>query len=152
MPPPANNIIAGLSNGGRHVFIESAATAAASTLKNTLIGEAPRLSWGSGGVFTDLSSFQNTTGKGQNTRISDPNFVNPINGDFHLLNGSPARNGGVVDSVYDTFQTLYGIDIRKGADGVSRPPVGQTSDLGAYQMSPAQGAPPRAPTKLRIVP
>jgi hypothetical protein len=149
----ANNIIAGLSAaGGRHIFLESVNSTAASTLKNTLIGEAPRLSWGSAATFTSVSSFQSATGKGLNTIVASPSFVNATTGDFHLNSVSPGTNAGTVESVYDTFLSLYGLDIRKAADGVPRPAVGASSDLGAYQTTGTRGigTPPAAPRSLRI--
>lgn len=58
----------------------------------------------------------------------DPKFLNPLNGDFHLLNNSPAINVGTPE-----FVVLGGYTSRD-LDGGARV-VGSLIDLGAYESS-----------------
>lgn len=149
-----NNIIANLSNaGGSHLFFESLQLSNASKIQYLILGETPRLRWGNNTEYTTIGSFQSDTGKGQNMTVASVQFVNPGTDDFHLVPGSPGTGAGIVDSVYSTFFNRYGLDIRKGADGVPRAAVGQASDLGAYQGTGdgATGSAPAAPTNVRII-
>ena len=67
---------------------------------------------------------------------ADPLFFNSANYDFRLQVSSPAINAGissgVVQTVFDAFQTRYGIDIRKDIEG--NPRTGAW-DIGAYHSS-----------------
>ena len=69
---------------------------------------------------------------------ADPEFVDPANNDFHLQLNSPAINAGtssgVAQQVFDRFQTLYGIDIRKDIEDITRP-QGVEWDIGAYEFT-----------------
>ncbi|UCF17356.1 MAG: hypothetical protein JSW59_07805, partial [Phycisphaerales bacterium] len=71
-----------------------------------------------------------------NSIESNPNHVNPANGDFRLRASSTAidagTSSGVVQQAFDTFQTLYGIDIRQDIEGNSRP-QGIGWDIGAHE-------------------
>lgn len=65
-----------------------------------------------------------------------PYFVAPDAPDFQLLPCSPAidagTSSGVVAEVFDRFEELYGIDIRKDIEGRYRP-QGAAWDIGAYE-------------------
>jgi len=63
---------------------------------------------------------------------ADPQFIDPDNNNFNLSSTSPAINNGTASSVYDTFEQLYGIDIRVDTDGRSRP-QGAGWDIGASE-------------------
>ena len=65
--------------------------------------------------------------------------VNQTNGDFHLMNGSPAIDEGV---------NLSGTGFDTALDRTSRP-QGSAWDIGAYEFGTS--APPSAPTNLRVV-
>lgn len=84
----------------------------------------------------NLEEIQTLLGQCLDCIEADPLFVGTANGDFHLQSTSPAvdagTSSGVVQEVFDRFQTLYGIDIRKDIEGVSRP-QGVAWDIGAYE-------------------
>jgi hypothetical protein len=65
---------------------------------------------------------------------ADPLFINADNNDLRLQPTSPAgaaaTSSGVVQEVYDRFETLYGIDIRKDIEGTS---LTAPWDIGAYK-------------------
>jgi hypothetical protein len=126
--------------------------AKASTIEYLLLGESPRLRWFDGTVYTNVASFQAAVGKGRDTIVGFPQFVNAAAGNFRLAAGSPGVDAGVVNGIYDLFQSRYGLDIRTGADGVPRAPVGRVSDRGAYQLPNAGGllAQPTAPQNVRV--
>ncbi len=72
----------------------------------------------------------------------DPLFLDADSGDFHLVEGSPAIDAGTysseVEYVYNRFEELYGISIRKDFEGITRPQDGDSSgsaewDIGAYE-------------------
>ncbi len=74
-------------------------------------------------------------GKCAGCLTADPRFANVVADDVHLLAGSPAINTGVDSPVFTTFQTLYGIDLRKDFEGTPRP-QGPAFDIGAYEFAP----------------
>jgi hypothetical protein len=131
-----NNIIVNMKGGGRSIFVDMPAVAAASNMKNNLLfqpGGTPTINWGST-VYTGLANFQSATGKGQGCVEADPLFVNAAANDFHLQNTSPARDTGLASSVYTTFQTLYGLSIAVDPDNQTRP-QGSAWDMGAFEFT-----------------
>ena len=66
------------------------------------------------------------------TTANSGNFVDAANGDFHLVAGSVYIDAGSFNNIFDDFFDLYGIDITKDFDGVSRP-QGSAFDLGAFE-------------------
>lgn len=66
---------------------------------------------------------------------ADPRFANVAAGDVHLLANSPAINAGIDSPVFTTFQSLYGIDLRRDFEGVARP-QGPAFDIGAFEFAP----------------
>ncbi len=96
--------------------------------------------------YTTLASGQRGTGKFANCVQADPLLVG-----VKLQAASPAIDGGVQADVYQTFQTLYGIDIRRGFDG-GRRPMGAGWDIGACEFNPPTPviAPPKNPAVVPI--
>lgn len=142
----ANNILSGITESqGNHIFIEMGPTASASTMNYNLMNGTVRIKWGSATVWS-LPNFQAAfPGQGGGCMNADPLFMQPSSAQFRVQAASPALDAGTISSVYSTFLTLYGVDISKDTDGVARP-LGPAYDVGAFE-----GAPPAAPTGLRIV-
>jgi hypothetical protein len=70
--------------------------------------------------------------------VGSPRYVNPEGFDFTPGPGSPAIDaGGPEESVYATFQTTYGLDIRNGR------PVGAAWDIGSTEARAAASTRPR---------
>jgi len=113
-----------------------------SNMSYNLLDGSGDIRWGS--TYADLSQFQQVTGKGAGCIEADPLFTDAANDDFHLGTTSPAINAGtssgVVQEVFDRFEQLYGIDIRKDIEGRTRP-QGSAWDMGAYEyvLSPITG-------------
>jgi hypothetical protein len=122
-----DNIISSVTEPqGSHVFIEMPTTASTSAMHHNLLDGTARIKWG--GVTDNLSRFQASIN-------ADPLFVNPAGEDFRLQAASPAVDAGVMDPVYSTFSSLYGLDIAKDIAGRPRP-QGAAMDLGAHERSP----------------
>ncbi|MBW7992571.1 MAG: hypothetical protein FVQ84_21500 [Planctomycetes bacterium] len=88
-------------------------------------------------TYNSVTNFINgEPGKGSGCIEADPLFVDAANNDFHLQLTSPAidagASSGIVQQAFDTFQTLYGIDIRNDIEGTPRTGAW---DIGAYEGS-----------------
>jgi FtsZ-binding cell division protein ZapB len=141
-----NNIISKITQpGGTHIFVEMGAVANASAMCNNLFGEEAKIKWGSNTVKT-LAQFQAAfPGKGAEcVDNEDPVFANAADGDFTLGETSPAINAGTPVDVYETFKTLYGIDISVDKNGDKRP-FGAGWDIGAYEYQSGGGPGPEPP-------
>ena len=90
-----------------------------------------RINW-LGTQYTSLAAAQKALGKLANGIEADPLLMDGSK----LGEKSPAINRGSVSDVYQTFQDLYGIDIRRGFDG-GRRPIGSGWDIGAIEYSSA---------------
>jgi hypothetical protein len=138
----ANNIISHIAEPqGKHVFIEHAHVASASTLRNNLFhqgGRPVRIAWG-GRKAHDLAGLKATTGQGQGCIEGDPMFLDAANADFRLNSRagrqSPAIDAGSkMESYLHLFTRLYGLKIGADFDGVSRP-QGAAVDMGAFEVA-----------------
>jgi hypothetical protein len=126
-----NNIISGVDGAGMHVFIEKRNTAANSKLHHDLLQGTARIKWGSSTIY-DLPRLLAAKGQGQFSLNFDPMFVNPSADQFGLQGGSPAIDAGSAESVYATFQSLYGLSIAADAVGTPRP-QGAAFDIGGFE-------------------
>jgi hypothetical protein len=131
-----NNIVSTLTmdSSSTHISVLYGTMAAPSGIDHNLFyqnGQPLTLNWG-GSVYQTLGQFQTSVNKGQACREGDPMFKNAAGGDFQLKMGSPAIDAGTVHPVYQTFKSLYGIDIAVDFKGISRP--GDAGwDMGAYE-------------------
>jgi hypothetical protein len=127
----ANNIISEMSV--LDIQMVSPVKAAASSISNTLFNGTAQIKWGSD-TIRDIASMQSAFGECTGCVEANPLFFDPANGDFRLLPTSPAgaaaTSSGVVQQVYDRFETLYGIDIRKDIEGTA---LTDPWDMGAYK-------------------
>ena len=68
----------------------------------------------------------------------DPLFVAESNNDFRLQPGSPAIDAGTDHDVYDTFFTLYGLDIRVDFNGIIRPKDGDSDGTPSFDIGASE--------------
>jgi hypothetical protein len=129
-----NNIIAGRSElNGSDLMYPTSDLATGSQTDNNLI-YAPtgiRINWG-GATYTSMASFKSGSGKCTSCLSTDPFFVDSTNNNFRLQSLSPAKDAGIEHSVYSTFETTYGISIKKDIGETLRP-QGSAWDIGAYE-------------------
>ena len=143
-----NNIIANVTHPqGSHIFLEGNPAPSASTIHHNLFTGPVRIRWGDTRVL-DLAAFQAThPGKGLNSIVGDPLFINPAEDSFGLRPTSPALDRGVAESLYATLKSAYGIDIAVDSAATARPQNGEW-DIGALEYP---GNRPRPPTNVRII-
>lgn len=146
-----DNIISNITNSqGNHIYIENTGTWEA---KNNLFfqnGSAARIRLGNTTYSApQLQSSYLTLAQANLT--ADPLFVNSGGSDFRLQSNSPAKDAAMASSAYGTFQSLYGIDIRKDILEATRP-QGSAWDIGAYEYvsSASDIISPAAPAGLII--
>jgi Right handed beta helix region len=113
-----------------HISFREYRSGAASKVRNNLFDAPVRIVWDD--VTRDVSGMQSIA-ECQGCREGNPLFVNAAGARFDLLGGSPAIDAGVVEAAYDTYQALYGVDIRVDKAGRRRP-QGPAWDLGAYEL------------------
>jgi hypothetical protein len=125
----ASNIISSVGSGNHAEVANSLAFR--TTIHHNLFGSgSAKILWNAT-TYNSLGTFSSATGACGGCREGNPSFVNPLVGNFFLAPNSPAVNTGVIDSVYSTFLSLYGIDISKSADGSARP--ASSWDMGAFE-------------------
>lgn len=127
----SNNIIGSITKEN-HFFFEQSSTANASTLGSNLLDGEVKIRWGSSTVynFNDFKVFVHP--KADNLINAPANFISPVDNNFHLAPTSVGIDSGLIDNIYDTFFSLYGIDISLDLDKTHRP-QGSAFDLGAYE-------------------
>ncbi len=140
----SNNIISNIAdNRGHHIWIEDGSSAQSSSLDYSIAhqpGADERVRWGDSTTHT-IASLRSVTSQCSHCSNSDPEFVDPANNDFHFVDGSAAHDTGEAHPVYDEFQRLYGLDIKRDINATPRPLEGAW-DVGAYEIDPLQLMPP----------
>lgn len=151
-----NNIFANRTSTSTFDIYAPMPSSGASEVQNNIFysTDGVRINW-NGSTKTSLALFQSSTGKGQNCTVADPVFNDSVDNNFHLKSDSPAINTGMVHSVYDIFQSRYGIDIARDVDDVIRP-QGAGWDLGAFEyasLTPptSDATPPSVPDGVSVI-
>lgn len=136
-----NNVLWNRTNGSGYE-VETESTSIAEKVKKNMFPASPRFNL-NGTLTTSLASMESAspTNRTGNVSGSNPLFVNPLAsgiGNYHLGAGSAGIDAGNIyaeGDPYTTFQTLYGLDIRKDSSGTVRPQNG-TWDIGALETVP----------------
>ena len=137
----ADNIISTITQpAASHVLLGFAQIAANTVFHHNLLFGDPRLDWANG-QFRPTAA-QLTLAQSLST---DPQFVNPAGGDFHIPSTSPANGTAEFSATYGTFQARYGMSIATDADGHARP-QGSATDMGAFLASGTRNNPPTIST------
>jgi hypothetical protein len=146
-----NNLIGGTSSF--QIAFSTTGGASASTVSNNLVVEPIRMRMGES--RSDLSGCVNCRSAASAGAVQ---LANPGAGDFRIASStSPVVDRGVAHAVYSTFESLYGISIRRDIAGNART-SNSTPDIGAYEWNgggstppPPQPGAPAAPSGLRII-
>lgn len=104
-----------------------------------------------GTTYSSLASFSSATGQETHRVVGNPQLVNPP-ANMSLQGTSPAINAAnpTEETVFATFQSRYGVDIRKDFIGATRP-YNSRWDIGAYEYSSGAASPkPNPPVILGI--
>ncbi len=136
-----NNIISNITQpNGSHVFIEHGSSASQSTLNNSLFynpDSGIQIKWGST-VSDSLLDFSAATGQCATCYETDPQLLSTTEYKLKPSNGSEAIDNGAANDVYDTFQSLYKLNLNIAVDysGTNRP-QGFGWDIGAHEYVPS---------------
>jgi hypothetical protein len=139
-----NNIFSNIKNSSVHMNIQTQNVADASNMGNNLFwqeGDPVIIRWSTSNKkeYKTSSDFEGFAG-GANNIIGDPKFKDPANNDFALLQNSAAIDAGILNGVYDTFFSIYGVDIKVDCEATVRP-QGLDWDIGAFEYMEDTGIP-----------
>lgn len=104
-----------------------------------------------GASYSNLSGFSSSTGQETHRVVGNPLFVSPPS-NFALQSTSVAVDSAnpTEEAAFATYQSRYGVDIRKDFVGTARP-LGARWDMGAYEYdSGVVLRSPNPPTNLQI--
>gem|GEM_PF-2736594 len=130
------NIFTGKSGTGAYWIAGDSTTNSGTSNYNLYDSENPFLVKWNGGIYTTLAAFRTGRSQDTNSVFAAPQFVGVSTA---LSAGSPAINANVEHSVYQTFEDLYGLNIRKDFNGNPRP-QGGAWDIGAFEYSSGQSS------------
>ncbi len=138
-------------NQGYDILVGNGSLASASTIDYSLFYDndgGVRIDWDSGTALS-VSELQTQEGQcGNCPAPADPSFQDRSSENLTVTVGSPAIDAGTAHAIYDTFQSQYGIDIRRDITGAVRP-SGPAWDIGAYEVDPDRLMPPQNVRLLR---
>lgn len=97
--------------------------------------------------MTPIISLATMQGHGQETHSRQGSAL--LDSKYKPGSGSPVVDVSVRSAVYDTFFSLYGINIAKDIQGATRP-QGLAWDIGAYELGSQTGSPPPPPSGLVV--
>ena len=146
----SGNIISNIYSSDYHVSNNNAR--AVTTLSNNLFyDQAGNIRFNWAGAYTSLASFMSGTGKCSGCITGNPFYVDGANRDYHISASSTAIDASGANDVYDTFFSLYGIDIEKDFDDNQRI-SGAGVDMGAFEYvdGGADITPPNIPTGVSV--
>jgi hypothetical protein len=116
-------------------------------VRNNIVMNGGSIGSGASACSHNLVSGASAPNSCSSTVSANPLLVNVAVGNFHLTLSSPARDAGTLSSVYQTFQSKFGLSIAVDRDGVARPQGAW--DIGAYEYSTGV-TPPAAPRGLVV--
>ena len=99
-------------------------------------------------TYDSIGSFSRATGYEDDGVIGLPHFVNVAENNFSITINSDALDSGMDSDIYDRFQSLYGLSIRKDISGTNRP-IMLGWDIGASEY--VDGPTPSSPLNLHTV-
>lgn len=105
-----------------------------------------------GASYSNLAAFSSATGLETHRVVGNPLFISPPSNFALQSSSSPAYNTAnpVEEAAFATYQTRYGVDIRKDFLGTTRP-YGTRWDMGAYEFNDgAVQRYPNPPTNLMV--
>lgn len=132
-----SNILVNLTsaNEGYMIHMAYSDSATSSQMHHNLVyqqGGSARFNWG-GDVLIGLDSFRSEfPSKGDGSVEADPMFVDAASALFRLRSESPANGMGVSHPAYNTYQGLYGVNIKVDRTGARR--IESEWEAGAYEI------------------
>lgn len=141
-----NNIITNIDNDDAFISVLPVNSPNANTIMTANLCYDPDVQnyYWDGRLSTSLSSFQSRSGQAASFVTADPLYRNAAIHDYTLASTSQARGSGIDVDVFNTFNLLYGIDIREDILGRFRS-GGVGGDMGAYVVNTSAKAPPSPP-------
>ncbi len=125
-----NNIISNVTQAN-HIFLYNPSNWEADHNLFYQNGDFARVKIGD--ITYDVPQLQSKFTQAQSNQNANPLFTSPTTSDFRLTSASPAINAGTESDVYQTFQNLYGLNIRVDFDGNPRPQSSSAWDIGAFE-------------------
>ena len=141
-----NNIFSSRSEQSSYdIMFSNSSLVGATTLQNNNLFTDFRSKVGSTSYWS-LAQFRGATGYETDGIIGSPKFINAAQNNFSILDDSDAIDSGMDSDIYDVFQSLYGLSIRKDFSGNNRP-LFQGWDMGSREF--VGGLVPKSPENLQ---
>ena len=127
------NLIANVFKG-YHIFLESNSTLTVSSAENNAFSQqdaSVSLRLGNT-LYSGIAAFEGAWNNANQNIEGNPELVSPQTHDYALSSTSALVDSGMESDIYQTFEDLYGLDIRQDIRGVARPQNGRW-DIGAFE-------------------